>query len=109
MQDRLVAVNRFTDDVLAVMLACSGNTDVMTTVQSMADIGRSLLTGAASGGHGGVMLSGGGVGAWQRYVELQARVKSFCGSRRDVAATLACMEAAVMRAVQQQPSLGSSA
>lgn len=111
MQDRLVAVNRFTDDVMAVMLACSGNTDAMTTVQSMADIGRSLLTGAAhaSGGRGGGVLSGGGAGAWQRYMELQARVKAFCGSRRDVAAALVCMEAAVMRALQQQSSLGNSA
>jgi hypothetical protein len=102
MEDRLVAVNRFTNDVMAVMLACSGNTDMMTAVHSMADIGRSLLAGPASGGRGGgavVLSSDDGAGAWQRYVELQERVRTFCGSRRDAAAALACMEAAVTRAV----------
>jgi hypothetical protein len=93
MQDRLRALSSFMDSVLVVMLACAGDTEATAAVHSMADIGRNLLAG------GGVVGSGSGAGALQRYLQLQARVRASCCSRQGVTAALASMEAAVKQAV----------
>jgi hypothetical protein len=93
MQERLRALSSFTDSVLGVMLACAGDTEAMTAVRSMADIGRSLLAGDS------VVGSEGAAGALQRFLQLQGRVRASCSSRQEATAALASMEAAVKQAV----------
>lgn len=82
---------RFMEHAMDVVMFCSADQHVGAAAHSMADIGRRLLSGNATGDSDTLAL--------HVYLELQTDVKAFCCMNPPMTDALESMEAAVTSAV----------